>query len=142
MATGYQLTQTAANILRMTDNAFIPNDPSNADWQTYQAWLAAGNTPMPAPTVSNPTVISNAAYMARFMAAEQTALQNYTLTHSTTGTTIVLAAQTGGATYAWLWTVAVGPSVDLSASATASAHAALVSAGILTQARSTAILTP
>lgn len=34
-------------IKRLPDNAFIPNDPSNTDWQAYQAWLAAGNTPLP-----------------------------------------------------------------------------------------------
>ena len=34
-------------IKRLPDNAFIPNDPDNTDWQAYQAWLAAGNTPLP-----------------------------------------------------------------------------------------------
>ena len=44
-ATGEISTQT---IKRLPDNAFIPNDPSNTDWQAYQEWLAAGNTPLPA----------------------------------------------------------------------------------------------
>jgi hypothetical protein len=34
-------------ILRLPDNAVIPNDPENTDWQAYQAWLAQGNTPLP-----------------------------------------------------------------------------------------------
>ena len=34
-------------ILRLPDNATIPNDDQNTDWQQYQVWLAAGNTPLP-----------------------------------------------------------------------------------------------
>ena len=34
-------------ILRLPDNACIPNDPENTDWQAYQEWLAQGNTPLP-----------------------------------------------------------------------------------------------
>jgi hypothetical protein len=34
-------------IKRLPDNAFIPNDPENTDWQAYQEWLAQGNTPLP-----------------------------------------------------------------------------------------------
>tara|TARA_Y100000816_G_scaffold125104_1_gene88036 strand:+ start:1448 stop:1615 length:168 start_codon:yes stop_codon:yes gene_type:complete len=32
-------------ILRIEDNAFIPFDDSNRDYQEYKAWLDAGNTP-------------------------------------------------------------------------------------------------
>ena len=35
-------------ILRLMDNATIPFDPANTDYQQYLAWLEAGNTPLPA----------------------------------------------------------------------------------------------
>jgi hypothetical protein len=41
-----QVQQNA--ILRVTDNAFIPFDPDNTDYQTYLKWVAEGNTPTPA----------------------------------------------------------------------------------------------
>jgi hypothetical protein len=34
-------------IFRIPDNATIPNDPENTDWQQYQVWLSQGNTPLP-----------------------------------------------------------------------------------------------
>jgi len=35
-------------VQRLSDNAFIPFDESNTDYQAYLAWLELGNVPIPA----------------------------------------------------------------------------------------------
>ena len=35
-------------IQRMSDNAWIPFDPANTDYQEFLEWLAEGNEPEPA----------------------------------------------------------------------------------------------
>lgn len=35
-------------VKRLVDNAFIPFDPDNTDYQEYLKWLSEGNQPLPA----------------------------------------------------------------------------------------------
>ncbi|WP_187434666.1 hypothetical protein [Bradyrhizobium cytisi] len=51
----YQVTATDI-VQRTEDGAFIPNDPGNADRIEYEAWLADGGVPDPAPVAINPTL--------------------------------------------------------------------------------------
>jgi hypothetical protein len=36
------------SVIRLFDNACIPFDPANVDFQEYQKWLELGNEPLPA----------------------------------------------------------------------------------------------
>ena len=46
--TNFVTKETLNAVVRISDNAFIPFDPANTDYQAYLAWLEAGNTPLPA----------------------------------------------------------------------------------------------
>jgi hypothetical protein len=50
----YKLTINTS-ITRLSDNAFIPNDPANRDYAEYLDWLAEGNTPEPVDEPLPPT---------------------------------------------------------------------------------------
>jgi hypothetical protein len=49
------ITGPASCIKRLSDNAFIPFDPANTDYQEYLKWLAESpdNIPLPADGDSN-----------------------------------------------------------------------------------------
>ena len=49
----YKLTQ-GDTILRLIDNAFIPPDPANTDYQQYLLWVSQGNTPLPPDPIPEP----------------------------------------------------------------------------------------
>jgi hypothetical protein len=50
MELNYKLRFGTESVFRLTDGFIIgpPDFPTKADWDEYQAWLAAGNTPEPA----------------------------------------------------------------------------------------------
>jgi hypothetical protein len=41
-----QITGQVETVTRLADNAHIPFDPANADYQEYLKWLAEGNQPL------------------------------------------------------------------------------------------------
>jgi hypothetical protein len=45
--------QPAQCIKRLSDNAFIPFDPANTDYQAYLKWLEEGNEVLPADEVAS-----------------------------------------------------------------------------------------
>jgi len=70
----YRLTNGSV-VIRNSDNASIPNDPLNAAFQVYQAWLAAGGVPDPyVPPAPLPQSVLSQDLMAQFSVADYTAI--------------------------------------------------------------------
>ena len=60
----YKLT-TSSIVIRTADEASIPPDPANRDYAAYLEWLAAGNTPEPAPEPPAPVELTPAEKLAQ-----------------------------------------------------------------------------
>jgi hypothetical protein len=52
-----ELYPNSKNVIRLTDNACIPFDPDNTDYQEYLKWVAEGNQPEPAETQDQPSAV-------------------------------------------------------------------------------------
>jgi hypothetical protein len=70
----YRLTNGSV-VIRNSDGASIPNDPLNAAFQVYQAWLGAGGVPDPyVPPAPLPQSVLSQDLMAQFSVADYTAI--------------------------------------------------------------------
>jgi hypothetical protein len=131
MTAAYQLT-AGTGVVRASDGATIPNDPRNADWQAYAAWLAKGNAPDPAAAPPAPPYVppSPRQWLERLAPATQANIAKAALADAT------------GATLLWLLKAAGNPAIDVTNADTNSGVSTMQSAGVISAAEATALLTP
>ncbi len=75
----YQLT-SGDTILRLADNAYIPQAPGNRDYAEYLDWLEAGNEPLPAPPPPPPGPDYLAFWDALMVSSVYTAIREQSMT--------------------------------------------------------------
>jgi len=75
----YQLT-SGDTIIRLSDNAYIPQAPGNRDYREYLDWLAKGNTPLPAPEPPPPGPDYLAFWDALMVSSVYTAIREQSMT--------------------------------------------------------------
>jgi hypothetical protein len=54
----YKLTNNPNLIIRLSDNATIPADEANSDYQQYLSWVSKGNSPEPLPSENPEQIIA------------------------------------------------------------------------------------
>lgn len=113
-------------VIRLDDNQVV--FPDSEDWPAYQAWLADGNAPLPAPVMPPPTEVSAAVFFARFSDAEKAAIWSTAVANPQFGVGLVHGLANG----------AIGLTGDI----VKAWMGGLVVAGAITAERETEILTP
>lgn len=133
MAAAYQqlpygsVVRQSAAVLRTADNVKIAFDPNDPNYQTYVAWLQAGNVPDPE-TPAASRVVSPLQFMARFTPSEQLQIA---------GTALVQPELS-----LWLLRLAAATQIDLVNVQTLAGVQALVAYGLIPQDRADAVLAP